>query len=55
MVTPAVYAAARSSRWAGEQLRARAADVLADCDDRFLAALAPAERDHLRALLGALL
>ena len=40
---------------AGEQLRARAADVLADCDDRFLAALPPAERDHLRALLGALL
>ena len=40
---------------AGEQLRDRTAAVLADCDDRFLAPLPAAEREHLRTLLRALL
>lgn len=36
---------------AGESLRARAADLLADCDDRFLAPLPPGQRDDLRTAL----
>jgi len=36
---------------AGEQLRARASHVLADCDDRFLAPLPPHERTRLRRTL----
>lgn len=36
---------------AGEQLRADAANVLADCDRRFLAPLAPEERARLRTTL----
>lgn len=40
---------------AGEQLRAHAAQVLADCDDRFLSPLPAEDRDHLRHLLQELL
>lgn len=36
---------------AGDRLRRRAADVLADCDDRFLAPLAPTARNALRKAL----
>lgn len=38
----------------GEALRARAAALLEDCDQRFLAPLAPAEKERLRAALRAL-
>lgn len=40
---------------AGEQIRARASQVLADCDDRFLAPLPADERTHLRSTLKRLL
>ncbi len=39
----------------GEDLRARAAEVLADCDDRFLAPLQTHERADLRTVLRRLL
>lgn len=40
---------------AGEQLRARASQLLTDCDDRFLAPLPSHERTHLRSTLMRLL
>lgn len=39
----------------GEDLRARAAEVLADCEDEFLAVLPPADRAHLAAALRTLI
>lgn len=39
----------------GERLRARAAAVLAECDDQFLRPLDPADRRHLRRVLQVLL
>ena len=39
----------------GERLRTSAAEVLAECDDRFSAPLSPAELEQLRALLRRLL
>lgn len=40
---------------AGEALRARAAAVLTDCDERYLGPLPGDQRDHLRSLLRQLL
>jgi len=39
----------------GRRLRARAADVLLDCEERFLAPLAVPDREHLRSSLSQLL
>lgn len=39
----------------GEELRLRAAEVLADCDNRFLDPLPPEERTYLRSILWQLL
>lgn len=38
----------------GDKLRARAATILADCEDRFLTGLPPADVTHLRRILATL-